>query len=70
MAKKARKAKIGDHILFLRKDQTFLGIVEIVRDNSVIVEISKEAAKELGYETNKTVVKHFNYVVIKDIATA
>lgn len=64
------KAKIGDHILFQRKDQIIEGIVEMVRDNSVIIEISKDAAKELGYENNRTVVNHSNYVVIKDIATA
>ncbi|MDE3841060.1 hypothetical protein C0966_17500 (plasmid) [Bacillus methanolicus] len=42
----------------------------MVRDNSVIIEISKDTAKELGYENNRTVVNHSNYVVIKDIATA
>ncbi|AIE58933.1 DUF2187 family protein [Bacillus methanolicus] len=62
------KAKIGDHILFQRKDQIIEGIVEIVRENSVIIEISQDAAQELGYETNKTVVKHSNYVVKKATA--
>lgn len=69
MKKVARtNAKIGDHILFQRKDQIIEGIVEIVRENSVIIEISQDAAQELGYETNKTVVKHSNYVVKKATA--
>lgn len=64
------KAKIGDHISFQRKESSFTGVVEIVRDNSVIIEISREAAQALDYETTKTVVKHSNYVVLKNSATA
>lgn len=64
------KVKIGDNVMFERKDKTIIGIVEIVRDNSVIVEIPKEAAIHLDYETNKTVVKHQNYTVLSNSATA
>lgn len=69
MAAKA-KAEIGDRILFQRKEKSIIGIVEIVRDNSVIVEITSETALNLHYETPKTVVKHLSYVVIKSSVTA
>lgn len=65
-----RNVKIGDYIMFERKDKIIIGIVEIVRDNSVIVEIPKEAAMHLDYETNKTVVKHKNYTILKNSASA
>ncbi|MEI2357868.1 DUF2187 family protein [Mesobacillus zeae] len=58
-----RKARNGDTIEFQRKKQVFEGLVEIERENSVIVSIKKEAAAELDYETNRTVVKHGNYTV-------
>lgn len=58
-----KKAKIGDIILFNRKDNNYEGKVFIVRDNSVLVEISKESAKTLGYEMPNTVVRHGNYII-------
>lgn len=58
-----KKAKIGDIILFNRKNSNFEGKVFIVRDNSVLVEISKESAKKLGYEMPNTVVRHGNYII-------
>ncbi|WP_316569391.1 DUF2187 family protein [Neobacillus sp. YIM B06451] len=68
MAKK--RAKIGDQISFTRKDHDLEGTVEIVRDNSVIVEVSKEFADRLGYDTTKTVVKHSNYMIVSSPETA
>ncbi|RDU37923.1 hypothetical protein DRW41_08930 [Neobacillus piezotolerans] len=68
MAKK--RAKIGDQISFTRKDCTCEGIVEIVRDSSVIVEVSKEFAERLGYDTPKTVVRHSNYSILASSETA
>lgn len=57
------KAQIGDIIQFNRKDDKYEGTVFIVRENSVLVEISKESAKTLGYEMPNTVVRHGNYVI-------
>ncbi|MFT9494382.1 MULTISPECIES: DUF2187 family protein [Bacillota] len=58
-----RKANLGDLISFERRDIQLEGRVEIIRDNSMIVEISREAALQLGYENNKTVVKHNHYII-------
>jgi uncharacterized protein YkvS len=60
-----KKAKTGDTVLFQRKDLTLEGIVYLVRDNSVLVKISKEDANILGYETQNTVVGHGNYMIMK-----
>ncbi|MUK89693.1 DUF2187 domain-containing protein [Ornithinibacillus sp. L9] len=57
------RAGVGDVILFDRKDNLCEGKVFLVRDNSVLVEISKEAAKILGYEMPNTVVRHGNYKI-------
>jgi uncharacterized protein YkvS len=64
------KVEIGNRISFQRKEKNIIGIVEIIRDNSVIVGITCETAQNLQYETPKTVVKHINYVVIEDSVTA
>lgn len=58
-----KKAVPGDTILFKRKDNTCEGKVFLVRDNSVLVDISEQTAKGLGYETLNTVVGHGNYIV-------
>jgi len=58
-----KKAKIGDIILFSRKNSDFEGKVFTVRDTSVLVEISRESAKTLGYEMPNTVVRHGNYII-------
>ncbi|WP_026583128.1 DUF2187 family protein [Bacillus sp. J33] len=58
-------ARIGDRISFIRRNEQFEGIVEAVRDHSVIVEISVETARILKYETLRTVVKHSNYAVLQ-----
>lgn len=65
-----KKAKIGDVILFFRKGMNVKGKVKIIRNNSVIVDISEKDALELGYETNQTVVGHNNYSIIKTSVTA
>lgn len=64
------KAKIGDRISFQRKEITIEGVVGVVRDNSVIVDISAESSQSLHYDTTKTVVKHSNYVVISSPKTS
>ncbi|KKK36478.1 hypothetical protein WQ57_19205 [Mesobacillus campisalis] len=61
---KIRKAKVGDTILFKRKNNNWSGTVFLVRDNSVLVHISEQAAMHLNYETVSTVVRHDNYDVI------
>ncbi|WP_257988600.1 YkvS family protein [Bacillus sp. V33-4] len=64
---KSGKAKKGDTILFERKDTSCEGEVFLVRENSVLVEISREAARIFGYETPNTVVGHGNYMIIKKV---
>lgn len=60
-----KQAKVGDTILFERKEMSCEGIVFQVRENSVLVEISKEMAQMLDYETPNTVVRHGNYMIKK-----
>lgn len=62
-----KQASVGDTIVFERKDMHFEGIVYLIRENSVLVDISKEAANLLDYETNRTVVAHGNYGVIAEV---
>ncbi|GLB61673.1 YkvS family protein [Cytobacillus sp. NCCP-133] len=59
-----KTANIGDRISFQRKEITIEGVVGVVRDNSVIVDISTESSQRLHYDTTKTIVKHSNYVVL------
>ncbi|WP_066297823.1 DUF2187 family protein [Bacillus sp. FJAT-29937] len=61
----SKKADIGDHVTFNRKDCKMTGIVYLVRDNSVLVEISQKDRELLNLETNKTIVAHKNYTVSK-----
>ncbi|CAH0344817.1 DUF2187 family protein [Bacillus sp. CECT 9360] len=60
-----KQAKVGDTILFERKEISCEGTVFQVRENSVLVEISKEMAQVLDYETPNTVVRHGNYTIRK-----
>lgn len=58
------EASVGDVILFERNGQSYEGTVFLVRENSVLVDISKAAAEELGYEKPNTVVGHGKYLII------
>ncbi|MGS2780452.1 DUF2187 family protein [Robertmurraya sp. GLU-23] len=60
---KKTKVKINDQIEFVREGYLLIGLVESVRDNSVIVEISYDDASKLNYANNKTVVSHSNYII-------
>jgi uncharacterized protein YkvS len=55
-----RKAAVGDRIVSIKGIK---GIVEKVKENSVIVEII-ENLSEYEYLNNRTVVSHKNYMVI------
>lgn len=57
------KADKGDVILFERKQRLYHGTVYHVREQSVVVEISSDAAEYLGYPRANTVVGHGNYLV-------
>jgi len=57
-------ANVGDVVLFDRRNQQYEGKVFQVRENSVLVELSKDAAKILGYEMPNTVVRHGKYSII------
>ncbi|MBB6444056.1 DUF2187 family protein [Bacillus benzoevorans] len=61
---KKKEAKIGDVILFERNEHVYEGTVFLVRENSVLIDISRDAAEELGYEQPNTVVGHGKYTVI------
>lgn len=62
--KQVKNAKVGDSIYFTRKKLTIFGTVQMVRDNSVIVEIGPLESVHLGIPGQSTVVAHKNYVVI------
>ncbi|MEN2767284.1 DUF2187 family protein [Ornithinibacillus xuwenensis] len=57
-------ANVGDTVLFDRKNNQYEGKVFQVRENSVLVELSKDAANILGYEMPNTVVRHGKYMII------
>ncbi len=58
------KAKIGDTIQFSRKGITVEGNVTMIRENSVLVEISLDSSKELNLENTRTIVNHSKYKVL------
>ncbi|MGS2778349.1 DUF2187 family protein [Robertmurraya sp. GLU-23] len=64
------KAKVGDIILFNRKEGTHEGKVTKVQDNSVLVQIDDYSKFVLGYENNNTVVNHKNYTILEQGKTA
>ncbi|MDE5055372.1 DUF2187 family protein [Niallia taxi] len=59
----------GSKIVFNRAGMEIQGIVLLVRENSVMVEIRAEDAKELHYENNLTIVRHGKYreITSKDV---
>jgi uncharacterized protein YkvS len=63
MASNNKKARQGDLVSFERRDSVFEGEVFLIKENSVLVNISKESAQILGYETTNTVVRHGNYSI-------
>lgn len=62
MAKRT-KAIIGEMVSFERQGRVFEGIVFKVNEKSVLVNIPEQSRLLLGYETNKTVVGHRNYLL-------
>lgn len=56
---------IGDTVSFVRKGRVHNGTVYKINENSVLVAISNESKKLLGYENNNTVVSHKNYLITK-----
>ncbi|MFE7064469.1 DUF2187 family protein [Sutcliffiella sp. NPDC057660] len=59
------KAKEGHVISFKRDNMTIKGRVSILYQNSAVVEISHDDAINLGYSTDRTVVNHKNYKILK-----
>jgi uncharacterized protein YkvS len=57
-------AKEGDKVLFERNGIVIIGKVSKVREESVIVTISKSDADALKVDTPLTVVSHKNYQII------
>ena len=60
-------ANVGDIIEFKRGD-TFTGIVFQQNENSICIEIDDLTARILDYSTNRTVVGHKNYKILKQAA--
>lgn len=56
--------RIGNRIEFVRNEKTIAGIIHMVREHSVIVEVSEENQEFLGIENELTVVNHKNYRVV------
>lgn len=63
MDKKKKSVSIGDKINFFRKDVYHEGIVYQINEKSVLVELTSESQAYLGYENNRTVVNHKNYII-------
>lgn len=61
---KRKIAKDGDKVKFTRMGMTMIGIVQQVREASVIVRLDDEDAKSLRLETPLTVISHKNYEII------
>ncbi|SEN61558.1 hypothetical protein SAMN05192533_1167 [Mesobacillus persicus] len=58
-------AELGDKVRFIRNGMLIVGEVTIVKNESVIVNVSRSDAKKLNIETPITVVAHKNYQIIK-----
>ena len=59
-----RIVEIGDKILFTRHGFKIVGEVSLIKDVSVIVNISKADARRLNIETASTVVSHKHYQIL------
>lgn len=57
-------AKEGDRVLFKRKDYSIIGEVLRVKEESVIVQISKSDAELIDVQTPITVVSHKHYQLL------
>lgn len=57
---------IGEWISFTRNGVDVNGTIFKIMDNSVIVEISPEDAKEIGAPSNMTVISHKKYRIIEE----
>lgn len=57
--------ELGTIVTFPRQSKIITGIVQLVRANTVLVEISKEDQQFLSLENERTVVNHKNYTVVK-----
>lgn len=55
----------GDNVFFKRSQQSIIGEVITVKNESVIVKISDSDAEKLNIETPLTVVSHKNYEVME-----
>lgn len=62
--KKSNSGQVGDSIQFFRKDTLIEGIIQHVKENVAIVEISLEDSQYLKLENQITVVAHKNYKVL------
>lgn len=56
--------EIGNTVAFVRKGKLLEGLIILIRENSVIVELKQDAIDFLGIENERTVVRHNNYKVV------
>lgn len=61
------RVKKGYAIQFIRNELTISGVVDEVRDNTVIVQLDAQTQRVLDLSTNQTVVNHKNYQIISAI---
>ncbi|MCM3585922.1 YkvS family protein [Mesobacillus maritimus] len=64
LTKQKRVANLGEKVRFMRNDMIIVGEVTIVKDESVIVNVSRSDARRLNIDTPLTVVAHKNYQVL------
>ena len=57
--------EIGTLISFHRKEREIEGVIDQIRENSVIVKVDVDVQKYLDIENELTVVNHKNYRVLK-----
>ena len=62
------KIQIGSRINFKRQDSEIEGIVVLLRENSVMVEIDPRIAETLDYSTEFTIVNYKNIRVLEQVS--
>ena len=68
MAVKKKNVELGFYVSFIRKNNSYNGKVIQKRENTVLVELSKEQAQQLDIETNLTVVNYKNCIGVNEHA--
>lgn len=62
-SKNYKSVKPNDQIQFVRKGQLVTGVVENIRENTVIVSVDRNTQRTLDLPNMYTVVNHKNYSI-------